>query len=59
MAAAILNCAFMGLAMNRIYALQLTRHPLAGRVRSGIGMAPEVLVRKRIFMGDLVEEVIC
>lgn len=45
--------------MNRIYALQLTRHPLAGRVRSGIGMAPEVLVRKRIFMGDLVEEVIC
>jgi RimJ/RimL family protein N-acetyltransferase len=57
--AAILNFAFTTLAMNRVYAQQLARHPLAGRVLFGIGMAREGLVRKRVFKGDLVEEVIC
>ena len=41
------------------YAQQLARHPLAGRVLFGIGMAREGLVRKRVFKGGMEEEVIC
>jgi RimJ/RimL family protein N-acetyltransferase len=45
--------------MNRVYALQLDRHPLAGRVLSAIGMKREGLVRKRILKEGLVEDVVC
>jgi len=57
--AAIVKFAFSELDMNRVYALQLDRHPLAGRVLSAIGMQREGLVRKRIFKGGLVEDVVC
>jgi len=45
--AAIVEYALAELEMNRVYALQLDRHPLAGRVLSAIGMQREGLVRKR------------
>jgi ribosomal-protein-alanine N-acetyltransferase len=57
--AAIVEFAVSELDMNRVYALQLDRHPLAGRVLSAIGMQREGLVRKRIFKGGLVEDVVC
>jgi ribosomal-protein-alanine N-acetyltransferase len=57
--AAIVEYAVAGLDMNRVYALQLDRHPLAGRVLSAIGMQREGLVRKRILKGGLVEDVVC
>jgi ribosomal-protein-alanine N-acetyltransferase len=57
--AAIVEFALNGLNMNRVYAMQLDRHPLAGRVLASIGMRQEGLVRKRIFKGGLVEDVVC
>jgi [ribosomal protein S5]-alanine N-acetyltransferase len=57
--AAIVGFALTGLNMNRVYALQLGRHPLAGRVLAAIGMQREGLVRKRIFKGGLLEDVVC
>lgn len=56
---AILDFALADLNMNRVYALQLDRHPLAGRVLAAIGMQRDGLVRKRIFKGGLVEDVVC
>ena len=57
--AAIVEFALTSLNMNRIYALQLGRHPRAGRVLAAIGMQREGLVRKRIFKGGQVEDVVC
>jgi RimJ/RimL family protein N-acetyltransferase len=57
--AAIVELALIGLNLNRLYALQLERHPLAGCVLATIGMHRERLVRKRIFKGGLVEDVVC
>jgi len=56
---AIVNYALSRLNMERIYALQLARHPLAGRVLATIGMRQEGLVRKRIFNGGLMEDLVC
>jgi [ribosomal protein S5]-alanine N-acetyltransferase len=57
--AAIVEFALTSLNMNRVYALQLDRHPLAGRVLADIGMQREGPVRKRVFKGGLVEDVVC
>ena len=57
--AAVVEFALAQLDMNRVYALQLDRHPLAGRVLSSIGMRREGLVRKRILKEGLVEDVVC
>jgi [ribosomal protein S5]-alanine N-acetyltransferase len=57
--AAIVEFALTSLNLNRVYALQLARHPLAGRVLAAIGMQREGLVRKRIFKGGLMEDVVC
>ena len=57
--AAIVEFAVSELDMNRVYALQLDRHPLAGRVLSVIGMQREGLVRKRILKGGPVENFVC
>jgi RimJ/RimL family protein N-acetyltransferase len=57
--AAIVRFALTHLNLNRIYALQLSRHPVAGHVLAAVGMRREGLVRKRIYKGGLVEDVIC
>ena len=57
--AAVVEFALTALNLNRIYALQLGRHPLAGRVLSDIGMQREGLVLNRIRKGGLVEDVVC
>ena len=56
---ALVDFALTALNLNRIYALQLGRHPLAGRVLAAIGMQHEGLIRKRIYKGGLVEDVVC
>ncbi len=56
---AIVEFALSGLNLTRIYALQLERHPLAGRVLSAIGMHPEGLIRKRIYREGLIEDIVC
>jgi ribosomal-protein-alanine N-acetyltransferase len=56
---AVVEFALTELALNRVYALQLERHPLAARVLSTIGMQREGLVRKRVHKGGLVEDFIC
>jgi hypothetical protein len=57
--AAVVEFALTALNLNRIYALQLGRLPLAGRVLADIGMQREWLVRKPIYKGGLVEDVVC
>lgn len=56
---AIVEYAFMGLKMERVYALQLARHPPAGHVLAALGMQREALLRKRIQDGGQFEDVIC
>ena len=56
---AVVEFALTELALNRVYALQLERHPLAARVLSTIGMQREGLVRKRVHKGGLVEDIVC
>jgi ribosomal-protein-alanine N-acetyltransferase len=56
---AVVKFALTELALNRVYALQLERHPLAARVLSTIGMQQEGLVRKRVHKGGLVEDIVC
>jgi [ribosomal protein S5]-alanine N-acetyltransferase len=56
---AIVDFALAKLGVTRVYALQLERHPLAGRVLEAVGMEPEGLVRKRIYRGGLVEDIVC
>ncbi len=56
---AVVDFALTKLELNRVYALQLERHPLAARILSGIGMQQEGLVRKRVHKGGLVENIVC
>jgi [ribosomal protein S5]-alanine N-acetyltransferase len=57
---AVVAFAVTELALNRIYSLQLERHPLAARVLSTIGMQQDGLVRKRVHKGGgLVEGIVC
>jgi ribosomal-protein-alanine N-acetyltransferase len=56
---AIVEYALSRLNLERIYALQLARHPLAGRVLAAIGMRREGLVRKCICNGGLMEDLVC
>jgi [ribosomal protein S5]-alanine N-acetyltransferase len=56
---AIVDYALSRLNLERIYALQLARHPLAGRVLATIGMRREGLVRKRTCNGGLMEDLVC
>jgi ribosomal-protein-alanine N-acetyltransferase len=56
---AIVTFAFTGLNLNRIYALQLARHPLAGRVLAAIGMQREGMVRMQVDRGGMAEDVVC
>lgn len=56
---AVVDFALTKLDLNRVYALQLERHPLAARVLSEIGMRREGLVRKRIHKGGMVEDIVC
>jgi RimJ/RimL family protein N-acetyltransferase len=56
---AIVDFGLRELKLRRVYALQLERHPLAGRVLAAIGMQPEGLVRKRVYRGGLVEDIVC
>jgi RimJ/RimL family protein N-acetyltransferase len=56
---AVLEFAVDRLALNRIYALQLARHPFAGHVLAALGMREEGLVRKRIAKEGLLEDFAC
>jgi ribosomal-protein-alanine N-acetyltransferase len=56
---AVVDFALTALNLYRIYALQLERHPLGARVLSAIGMQREGLVRKRLYKGGLVEDIVC
>lgn len=55
---ALVEFAVSRLNLRRIYALQIARHPLAGRVLAAIGMQQEGLTRKRIYKEGLIEDVI-
>jgi [ribosomal protein S5]-alanine N-acetyltransferase len=57
--AAILEFALASLGMHRVYALQLARHPLAGRVLADLGMHREGQVRKRVHKEGLFEDIVC
>jgi RimJ/RimL family protein N-acetyltransferase len=56
---AVLQFASASLDMARVYALQIARHPLAGRVLAGLGMHPEGYVRKRVHKEGLIEDIVC
>jgi RimJ/RimL family protein N-acetyltransferase len=56
---ALASYALSELNLTRVYALQLARHTLAGRVLSAIGMQEEGLLRKRIEKGGLMEDLCC
>ena len=57
--AAVLQFASAKLDMARVYALQIARHPLAGRVLAGLGMRPEGHVRKQVQKDGLIEDMVC
>jgi ribosomal-protein-alanine N-acetyltransferase len=57
--AAVVEFAWTALNLNRVYALQLGRHPLAGRVLADIGMQREGLLRRRVYKGGLFEDIVC
>lgn len=56
---AVLQFASASLDMARVHALQIARHPLAGRVLAGLGMRPEGHVRKRVHKEGLIEDIVC
>lgn len=58
-AAAIIGFAWRELNLSRVYALQLSRHPLAGRVLAAVGMQQEGVVRKRVYKEGPVEDILC
>jgi RimJ/RimL family protein N-acetyltransferase len=58
-AVAILRWALVGADFGRVYALQLTRHPIAGQVLSTVGMLPEAMLRKRLHHDGPFEDVVC
>lgn len=55
---AIVDFAMSHLRLLRIYALQVARHPLAGRVLAAIGMQQEGQTKKRIYKEGMIEDVI-
>jgi [ribosomal protein S5]-alanine N-acetyltransferase len=55
----VLKFASDTLAMSRVYALQIARHPLAGHVLADLGMHPEAHLRKQIQKDGLFEDVVC
>ena len=55
---AIVEFAIARLNLCRIYALQVARHPLAGRVLAAIGMQQDGLARKRIYKEGLMEDIL-
>jgi len=57
--AAIVDFALTRLNLNRVYALQLARHPRSARILTSIGMQREGFVRKRIYKDGLSEDVVC
>ena len=57
--AAVVEFAWKALNLNRVYALQLGRHPLASRVLADIGMQREGLLRRRVYKGGLFEDIVC
>jgi RimJ/RimL family protein N-acetyltransferase len=56
---AVVQFALTALNLNRIYALQLGRHPLAGRVLADIGMQREGIIRRRVYKEGLFEDIVC
>ena len=58
-AQAVLEFAVNALGLERVYALQLARHPPAARVLESIGMQPEGFLRKRIQREGMMEDVVC
>jgi len=59
LSAAIVEFAMTDRNLNRVYAQQLGRHPLAARILAAIGMQREGLVRRRIYKDGLFEDVVC
>ena len=57
--AAIVDFALTRLKLNRVYALQLARHPRTARILASIGMQREGFVRERICKDGLSEDVVC
>ena len=56
---AVVAYAMAGLELQRVYALQLVRHPPAEDVLEGLGMQPEGFLRRRMRREGLVEDVVC
>lgn len=56
---AIVSHAMSALGLTRVYALQLARHRLAGRVLATIGMRRDGLLRKRVDTEGLLEDLCC
>lgn len=56
---AVVDFALTRIELDRVYALQLARHPLAGRVLSAVGMQQEGFLRKRIHNEGLLEDIVC
>jgi RimJ/RimL family protein N-acetyltransferase len=57
--AAVLRFALACLRLRRVYAVQIARHALAGRVLASIGMRRDGLLRRRIHKEGLLEELVC
>lgn len=55
----MLRFALACLRLRRVYAVQIARHALAGRVLAAIGMRRDGLLRKRIHREGLLEELVC
>jgi [ribosomal protein S5]-alanine N-acetyltransferase len=56
---AVIDFAFGTLEIDRVYALQMRRHKLAGHVLESLGMSRVGAVRKRVFSEGLMEDVEC
>jgi len=56
---ALLKLAIGELALTRVYALQLARQYIAGRVLGDIGMRRDGLLRKRIHREGPIEDIFC
>jgi len=55
----ILRFALTRVKLERVYALQLARHPIAGEVLASIGLHREGLLRKRLHRDGPFEDVVC
>lgn len=56
---AVIEFALTRIELDRVYALQLARHPLAGRVLASVGMRQEGFLRKRVHNEGLLEDIVC